>query len=228
MPFMINDPTWILIIPAMIFALWAQFKVKSTFNKYGKISSSRRITGAQVAKYLLSQNGISQVEVTRVAGSLTDHYDPRNLKLALSEDVFDSTSLAAIGVAAHETGHAIQHHQGYLPIRLRNSVVPVVNIGSFMAMPLFILGLFMASPKLMDIGILLFLGVILFHALTLPVELNASIRAIRILSEGHYLVGDEITGAKKVLQAAAMTYIAAAAMAVMQLIRLLILRGNRD
>jgi len=225
---MINDPTWILIIPAMIFALWAQFKVKSTFNKYGKISSSRRITGAQVAKYLLSQNGISQVEVTRVAGSLTDHYDPRNLKLALSEDVFDSTSLAAIGVAAHETGHAIQHHQGYLPIRLRNSVVPVVNIGSFMAMPLFILGLFMASPKLMDIGILLFLGVILFHALTLPVELNASIRAIRILSEGHYLVGDEITGAKKVLQAAAMTYIAAAAMAVMQLIRLLILRGNRD
>lgn len=228
MPYFFNDPTWIMIIPALIFALWAQFRVKSTFKKYSSVPSSRRITGAQVAKYLLSQNGITQVEVVRVAGHLTDHYDPKNMKLALSDDVFDSTSLAAIGVAAHETGHAIQHQQGYLPIRLRNSVVPVANIGSFMAIPLFFLGMFIASPNLMDIGILLFMGVIIFHAVTLPVEFNASMRAISILSQGQYLVGDEIIGAKKVLRAAAMTYIAAAAMAVMQLIRLLIMRGNRD
>ncbi len=222
------DPTMILMIPALIFAFWAQWKVKSTFSRYSEVISTRRLTAAQAARYILQQNGIHEVEIIHVSGSLTDHYDPRNKKLALSDDVYNSTSIAAIGVAAHEAGHAIQHHEGYAPIQLRNLILPVANLGSWLAFPIFFIGIFFSVSGLMDIGIIFFIGVILFHIITLPVEFNASSRAISILREGNFLNTEEITGAKKVLNAAAMTYLSSAAMAVLQLIRLLILRGNRD
>ncbi len=222
------DPTYILLIPALIFAIWAQFKVKSTFNKFSQISTRRNVTGKQIAEYILSQFGVYDVNVEPIRGELTDHYDPKEKVVRLSEPVYNSTSIAAIGVAAHECGHAIQHKVGYVPIKLRNAIVPVVNFTSWMAFPLFFIGFFFRGKMLMDLGILFFLGVVIFHAITLPVELNASWRALKILQTSQYLIGDEIKGAKKVLTAAAMTYIAATAMAIMQLVRLLILRDSRD
>lgn len=222
------DPTMVLILPAFALALWAQFRVKSTFAKYSEIPSRRGMTGAQVANSILERNRLD-VAVEPIEGSLTDHYDPRDKTLRLSEDVYGSRSIAALGVAAHETGHAIQHAHHYLPLQLRSNLVPVANFGSTLAMPLFLIGLFFpAASFLMDIGILLFTFAVVFALVTLPVEFDASSRAIQVLSQQGYLAPDEIDSARKVLNAAAWTYVASAAMAILQLVRLLILRGQRE
>jgi len=224
------DATMILIVPALLLALWAQYKVKSTFSKYSKVPASCGLTGGQVAERLLRDGGIPEVEVEGIAGSLTDHYDPRIRKLRLSESIYANKSVAALGVAAHEAGHALQHKQAFGAFQLRQSIVPVANLGSTLAFPLFLVGMFMGSGGrfLMDLGILLFSGAVLFSVVTLPVEFNASSRALALLQNRGYLVQTEVDQAKKVLSAAALTYVAATAMAVLQLVRLLILRGERD
>jgi Zn-dependent membrane protease YugP len=222
------DSTMFLLLPALLFAGWAQMKVQSTFAKYSGVTTRRGITADQVARMLLDRFGLTSVPVKRVGGRLTDHYDPRDRTLSLSDAVYGNTSIAAIGVAAHEVGHAIQHSEGYAPLALRNNIVPVVNIGSSLAIPLFFIGFLFSGPVLMDFGILLFLGVIIFHLITLPVEYNASSRAVAILGQTGALSGDELQGAGKVLSAAAWTYVAATLMAVMQLVRLLALRSSRD
>lgn len=214
----------IYVLPALILAMYAQAKVSSTFNKYSRVISRRGITAAEVAETILRTNGISYVTVERVAGNLTDHFDPRSNTLRLSDSVYSSTSVAAIGVAAHEAGHAIQHSQGYLPIKLRNTVLPVANIGSTLAFPLAILGIILGLGIFVEIGIILFSAVVAFQIVTLPVEFNASRRAIRILETNYILDEEETHGAKKVLQAAALTYVAAAATAIGNLLRLLSLR----
>ena len=226
--FYYNDPTFLLLIPAMLLALYAQFKVKSTFDKYSKVAASRGLTGAEVGRKLLDAAGLRSVPVQSVAGELTDHYDPRDKTLHLSQPVHDSNSVAAIGVVAHEVGHAIQDVQSYAPLALRNNFVPVANLGSQLAIPLFFLGIILSYPLLMDIGIIAFSLAVAFQVITLPVEFNASSRAIKILSDGGYLTSSEIPLAKSVLNAAALTYVAATAVAVLNLIRLLMLRGRRD
>lgn len=227
-PYSFFDSTMLLLIPAVLLAAWAQFRVKSTFDRYSQIGARRGVTADQVARMLLDRFGLTSVPVQRVSGHLTDHYDPRGRTLALSDSVYSNASIAAIGVAAHEVGHAIQHSDGYAPLGIRNSIVPVVNIGSTLAMPLFFAGLFFQGATwLMDIGILLFLGVLIFHLITLPVEFNASSRAVTLLGQTGALSGDELQGASKVLNAAAWTYIAATVMALMQLLRLLALRASR-
>lgn len=224
------DPTYILIIPALILALYAQFKVQSTFEKYLRVRASSNLTGAQVARELLDKNQLYDVPVEITPGHLSDHYDPRRRVLRLSPDVYHGRSLAALGVAAHETGHAIQHANEYIPLNIRNAVFPVASFGSSLAFPLFFIGLLMGRGGvfLMDLGILLFSAAVLFQVLTLPVEFNASGRALHMLEGGGYLSrGAEVSGARKVLSAAALTYLAATAMAVLQLLRLLVLRGSR-
>ena len=221
------DPTFIIMIPAIIFAVYAQAKVKSTFSKYLRVQSKKGYTGAQVAQYMLHSNGIDDVQIEMVAGVLSDHYDPRRKRLRLSQDVYMGTSIASISVAAHEVGHAIQHARGYAPLKIRNSLVPVANIGSSMAWIFITVG-FIISPALLDIGIMLFIGAVLFQVMTLPVEFNASSRAINELGSSHIIYADEIPYSKKVLSAAALTYVAATASAVLQLIRLLLIRNQRD
>ena len=222
------DPSMLLLIPALILAMWAQSRVKSVFARYSQVAARRGVTGSQVARDLLDRFGLGNVPVNPVAGNLTDHYDPRKKTLNLSESVYNSPSIAAIGVAAHEGGHAIQDNTNYAPLRIRNAIVPVVNIGSTLAFPLFFIGLLMQGPTLMNIGILLFLGVIVFHLVTLPVEFDASKRALRVLADTGSLSSDEISGAGAVLKAAAWTYISATIMAFAQLLRLLLLRGSRS
>lgn len=225
------DPTMMFLIPALLLAMWAQMRVKSVFARYSDVGSRRGTTAASVARALLDRFGLSGVPVNRVAGNLTDHYDPRDKSLSLSDAVYGSTSIAAIGVAAHEVGHAIQDSVDYSPLKIRNAIVPVVGIGSTMAFPLFFIGILFRGQMLMDLGILLFLGVILFHLVTLPVEFDASSRALRVLADTGILSTDEIDGAGAVLKAASWTYVAATVMAFAQLIRLLFLRGmfgNRD
>lgn len=218
----------IFILPALIIAMWAQAKVNSTFNKYSKVLNSKGLTGAEVSRNILANYGIGDVVVERVNGNLTDHYDPRSNVIRLSDSVYSSTSVAALGVAAHETGHAIQHNLGYLPIKLRNAVLPVANLGSSLAVPLVILGIILSFPSLVDFGIILFGAVVAFQLVTLPVEFNASRRAIAILEGQGILDGEELKGSKKVLSAAAMTYVAAAITAIANLLRLLVLRGRDD
>jgi Zn-dependent membrane protease YugP len=222
------DSTMLLLLPALLFAGWAQMKVQSTFARYSRVSARRGVTADQVARTLLDRFGLTSVPVKRVGGQLTDHYNPRDKTLSLSDAVYGNSSIAAIGVAAHEVGHAIQHSGGYVPLALRNNIVPVVNIGSSLAMPLFFIGFLFRGPVLMNLGIFLFLGVIVFHLITLPVEYDASARAVAILGQTGALSGDELQGAKSVLSAAAWTYVAATLMAVMQLVRLLALRNSRD
>lgn len=220
-----------LVILAFIFSIYAQFKVKSTFSKYSKVRNKRGYTGAQVAMQMLMNAGIDDVSVERVRGSLTDHYDPRTNTLRLSEDVYSSTSIAALGVAAHETGHAMQHNKGYAPLALRSIFVPISSLGSKLAFPLIIFGAFLnnnSGYKLIVIGILMFALAVAFTLITLPVEFNASSRAIAILQEDGFLDTDEIGGAKKVLSAAAMTYVAAAIAAVAQLLRLVAIFSRRN
>lgn len=224
------DPTWFLLIPALILALWAQSKVSSTFARYSRVRSRRGMTGAQVARALLNEAGLPDVGVEPIGGNLTDHYDPRQRVVRLSQGVYQSDSLAALGVAAHETGHAIQHARGYAPLGFRNSLFPVANLGSTLAFPLFLVGFFFGRSGLwlMDLGILLFTAALVFQIVTLPVELNASRRAVALLEGGGYLAPEETDGAWRVLSAAAWTYVAAALMALLQLVRLLVLRGSRD
>ena len=201
-------------------------RVKSSYKKYSQINSSQGYTGAKVAEYLLRQNGVTDVQVEAVEGTLSDHYDPKAKKVRLSAQNYKSSSLAALAVSAHEVGHAIQHSKGYVPLQIRHSILPVTNLGSWAAFPLFFIGFFFQYPMLMDLGIIFFAGVVLFHFVTLPVEYNASSRALAILENNGLLVSNEVTGAKKVLNAAALTYVAATAVSLIHLIRLIILRGD--
>lgn len=223
------DPTWILVIIGAVLSMAASAKVNSTFNKYSRVRSMTGMTGAQAAVRLLNSQGIYDVQVQAVRGQLTDHYDPRTKTVNLSESVYDSTSVAAIGVAAHECGHAMQDNLGYVPLRIRAAIVPVANIGSQAAFPIIILGVIiggLASP-LVNIGILLFSLAVLFQLVTLPVEINASRRAVTLLGQVGILGDQEVGQTRKVLGAAALTYVAALAASVLQLLRLLLLFGGR-
>lgn len=222
------DPTMVLLIPALILSFYAQMKVSSTFKKYSQVSSVSGRNGSQLARMLLDRAGLSNVRIEHIAGQLSDHYDPRDQVLRLSDSVYGSTSVAALGVAAHEVGHAIQHGEQYAPLILRNSIVPVVNFASMASFPLLLIGLFIARP-LAIVGVLLFTAVVIFQLITLPVEFNASRRAVTLLADGGYIYGDEIPAVKKVLGAAALTYVAAALVSLLNLLRFLILIGfNRD
>lgn len=222
------DITYIIfIIPALLFGIWAQISVQSAFSKYSRVPSARGYTGAEVAKLLLEQNGIYDVTIRHISGSLTDNFNPREKTLNLSDDVYNSTSVAAIGVAAHETGHAIQHAVGYRPIKWREAIIPVTQLGSWAYFPIILLGIVFSSQTLVNVGILLFATIALFQLVTLPVEFNASNRAIATLENNGILYGSEITGAKAVLRAAALTYVAALVSALAQLLRLLVIFGGR-
>ncbi len=220
---------FVYIVPALIVTMIAQFRVKSTFEKYSRISTARNMTGAQAASSVAQFGGAPGVQVQRISGSLTDHFDPRDNTISLSDQVYSSTSIAALGVAAHEAGHAIQHAQGYLPNKIRTVLVPITNFGSRLAVPLIIVGLFLPVQYdfVVNLGIALYSFAVLFQLATLPVEFNASFRAIRALDEAGILYPDELEGAKKVLRAAAMTYLAASFTAIMSLLRLLVIAGNR-
>jgi len=222
------DPTFILLIPALLLALYAQYKVRSTYEHFSQVPSAWGRTGAWVARDILRHNDLDEVEVEEGHGFLSDHYDPRSRTVRLSPHNYASTSIAALSVAAHEVGHAIQHKRGYAPLQFRHAFLPLANLGSTLAIPIFIVGLIFSAPKLMDIGIFLFTGVVLFQVITLPVEFNASKRALQQLQSRGYLRPDEVEAARKVLKAAALTYVAAATVAVMHLIRLLLLRGARE
>ena len=218
------DPTYAILIPGLLVSLWAQCRVDSVTRKYARVSAR---CGAELAQRLLHEEGIDDVTVERIGGNLTDHYDPSTRTLRLSQGVADSTSLTALGVAAHETGHAFQHRDAYKPLVLRTAVVPTVNIGSNLSWPLFLIGLIFNWQPLITLGIVFFLLTVLFTLITLPVEFNASKRAMTALSSGGYLDADELDGAGRVLKAAAMTYVAAALTAVLQLLRLLALSNRR-
>ena len=223
------DPTYMLIIISALISLFAQFLVNSRFSKYSRVRSRSGMTGAQAAERILQSQGIYDVAIQRVSGKLTDHYDPRNKTLNLSDAVYASTSVAAVGVAAHECGHALQHARGYAPLSFRSALVPVANIGSQLSWLFIILGIFFGgSHTLIMIGILMFSAAVLVQLVTLPVEFNASGRALKLLSETGILQKDEVSDTRKVLSAAALTYVAAAATAVLQLLRLLRLFGGND
>ncbi len=217
----------ILLLPALILSLWAQWKVNSAFQKYSQIPNMRHITGADAARKILNVAGVSAVSVNHIGGNLTDNFNPRNKNLNLSDGVYGQGSIAAVGIAAHEAGHAIQHANGYAGIKLRNLILPLAQISSSAAMPLFFLGLLLSIGPLVDVGIILFSAAVLFQIVTLPVEFNASRRAIKMIREADILSEEEIGGAKRVLSAAAMTYVASAAMAALQLIRLIGISGRR-
>jgi hypothetical protein len=222
----------IILIPAIIFAMVAQASVKNNFAKYSKIRNYRNMSGAEAARRILDKNGLNTVVINRVPGNLSDNYNPANRTLNLSQEVYDGKSISSVSVACHEVGHAIQHSKNYIPLKLRNSIVPAVNFASSAAWPLIILGIIMSSQSVMggvlfNIGVITFMVVVAFHLVTLPVELNASSRAIGEMREAYIITDEEITGAKKVLRAAAMTYVAALAVAVANLVRILLIRGNR-
>ena len=221
------DPTYLILIPAILISAWAQFKVSSTFNKYSTVRSINGYTGAQVARILLNDAGLQEVEIQQVPGRLSDHYDPRAKVLRLSSDVYGSTSVASIGVAAHEVGHAIQDKESYSALVFRNAIVPVVNFSSSLSWILFFIGILFSYSTLVTIGIILFSVVVLFQLVTLPVEFNASSRALKLLEARGILYDKEVDGARKVLSAAALTYVAATLMAVLQLVRLIAI-SNRN
>jgi len=218
---------FILVVPALIFSIYAQMKVKNTFSRYSKVPNRRGFTGADVARYILDSNGLGEVQVQSVRGQLTDHYDPGKKVVRLSGPVYSSTSVAALGVAAHETGHAIQHKTGYGPLALRTNLVPIAGIGSSAGPYLAIFGLIFGLPVLVNIGIILFTLAVAFYLVTLPVEFNASKRAISTLESSGILTVEEIEPAKKVLKAAAMTYVASATVAMANLLRLILLANRR-
>ncbi len=231
-----GDWTVLVLIPAAIFALIAQIKVQSTFNKYNKIGSSRGLTGAEAARRILDKNGLYDIKIERIRGHLTDHFDPRTNVIRLSDSTYSSTGISAIGVAAHEAGHAVQHAVGYLPIRLRAAIIPVTRIGSALAMPVFLLGLLLAQfgyvegemgGIIMSVGIMLFSLTALFQLITLPTEFNASRRAIEVLEESELLYGEELKGARRVLSAAAMTYVAALISSLATILRLVLIANRR-
>ena len=221
------DTSILILLPAILFALWAQSRVKSTYAKYSK--EFARLTGAEAARMVLEMNGVNDVTIEPVAGELTDHFDPKTNTIRLSKGVYDVTSVAAVGVAAHEAGHAVQYAVGYSPIKLRTAIIPVTQIGSTLSWPILLVGLLLGSETLAMAGVLLFCAVVLFQLVTLPVEFNASNRALDTLSASGYLQEEQLAGAGKVLRAAAMTYVAALAQALAQLLRLLMIanRGNR-
>ncbi len=232
MPYYYFDWTYLILIPAVILSLWAQFNVNRTFQKYAKVHSRRGSTGAEIARKILDMNGLYGVQVERIPGNLSDHFDPRANVVRLSDATYASGSVGAIGVAAHEVGHAIQHATGYAPIRLRNSIVPVVNLCNVLSMPILLVGLLFGGaggmfPSFIDIGILLFSATVLFQLITLPVEFNASNRALATLRNQHLLEEEEAKGAAAVLRAAALTYVAAAVSSILSLLRLILLFGNR-
>lgn len=216
----------LLVLPAIIISLYAQIKVKTAFSKYSKCYAS--VTGAQAARIVLTNAGITNVSVERVAGNLTDHYDPRTNVIRLSDSVYDSMTVSAVGVACHEAGHAVQYAVGYKPIKLRAAIIPVTNIGSYLSWPLLLIGLIFNFPQLITLGILLFGLVVLFQLVTLPVEFNASARALKAIKEQAIFTDEEqLNGAKSVLSAAAMTYVAALLVSLAQLLRLILLFGKR-
>ena len=223
------DPTYILVLIGAVLSLWASATVKSTYNKYSRVYSYSGLTGAQAAAQILRQAGIYDVRIEHVSGNLTDHYDPKARVLRLSDSVYGSNSVAAIGVAAHECGHAIQHARGYAPLTIRGAIVPVVNFASNASWILIMLGLFMTSTtSLLKIGILLFATTVVFQLITLPVEFNASHRALIQIENLGIVTRDERRESKKVLDAAALTYVAAAASAILQLLRLITIANRRD
>ena len=231
-----GDTTILVLIPAMIFAFWAQIRVNSTFKKYAKIPSRRGLTGAEAARRVLDANGLRHITIERVHGHLTDHFDPTAGVIRLSDATYASTSVAAIGVAAHEAGHAVQHAEGYVPIKVRSAIIPLTRFGSFLAMPLFLIGLFLGSGSylgygigtiFMVTGILFFSFSTLFQLVTLPTEFNASARAMKALEDGGLLTADELPAARATLSAAAMTYVAALASSLASLLRLILIFNRR-
>lgn len=221
----------VFIVPCVILSLFCQFKVQSNFSKYSRIPNSRHMTGAQAAEYVLRHNGVTGVVIEHVSGSLTDHFDPRSNVIRLSDSVYSSMSVAAIGVAAHEAGHAVQHANGYIPNKICSAILPIANIGSKLSWILILIGLIFYAKIgtiLLNIGIILFSASVLFTVATLPVEFDASRRALRCFRETNLIVGEEYDGAKKVLQAAAMTYVASAVTSIMQLLRLIFISRRRN
>jgi len=221
------DSTIIILLPAIILTLYAQYKVKTVYIKYSKILAKSGLTGKEVAQELLLQNDLRNIKIEPIEGKLSDHYDPRRKRLSLSHEVYYGKSLAAQGIVAHEIGHAIQDSVNYFPLTIRSNLVPVTNIGSRMAIPLFLIGFLFSLPGLMDIGIIAFSLAVLFQVVTLPVEFDASKRAVNLLIKENIISDIEIDSVKKILNAAALTYVAAAAVAVMQLLRLIVLRNRR-
>ena len=228
MPYLYIDSWYIiLVVPAMLLAFWAQINVNSTFSRYSKVTAPSGMTGAESARRVLEANGVVGVRIERISGNLTDHFDPKTNTIRLSENVYDATTVSAVGVAAHEAGHAVQYAVGYSPMKLRAAIIPATNIGSQLAMPLVLLGLILSSAMLVDIGILAFSMSTLFQLVTLPVEFNASRRAVATL-ESSCVSDTEVKGAKAVLRAAALTYVAALAVSLASLLRLILLFGGRN
>lgn len=221
------DPTYVLVIIAFLLTLFASMGVKSTFSKYNDVRSSRGITAASAARQILDANGLQNIRIEHVSGDLTDHYSPNENVIRLSDSTYNSTSVAAIGVAAHECGHAVQHQVGYVPIKIRNGIVPTVNVCNTLSMPIFIIGLILGLGRLAMVGAILFGAVLVFQLVTLPTEINASRRAMKTLESMYLLEGDELTGARKTLTAAAMTYVAAVASTALQFLRLVLLANRR-
>ena len=224
------DPTYMLVILGVIICMMASAKMNSTFNKYSRVRNHSGMTGREAAEEILRRAGIYDVRVEHISGNLTDHYDPRSKVLRLSDATYNSTSVAAMGVAAHECGQAVQHETGYVPLKIRGALVPIANFGSTIAWPLIIIGLFFnsrSSALFLNLGILAFSLAVLFQIVTLPVEFNASNRAIRVLGSSGMLYEDEVKATRKVLTAAALTYVAGAASAILQLLRIILLTGNR-
>lgn len=217
----------ILVVPALMLAIWAQVQVKTTYRKYSRVPNSRGMTGAYAAQAVLNFYGITDVRIERVSGNLTDHYDPRSKVIRLSDGVYNSSTVAAIGIACHEAGHAAQHAENYAPIKIRNAIIPVCNIGSMIGIPLALIGWIFSFSILIYVGLGLYAAVFIFQVATLPVEFNASRRAIKVIDETQLLRDDEIGGAKKVLAAAAMTYVASMMVALANLLRLLLRFSNR-
>ena len=226
------DPTMVLVLPALIFAFWAQWKVQSTYQKFAKVPAANGHTGREIALAIMQRNGVADVSVQPVEGVLSDHYDPRSKVVSLSRQNYEDRSIASIAVAAHEVGHVLQHAEGYVPLQFRTAIAPVAGFGSMLAFPLFFIGVIFripgVSPVLMDLGILFFTGAVLFQVVTLPVEFDASRRALVQLSSSGAVMPEEVAQAKKVLDAAALTYVAAAAMAALQLLRLVLIRNSRN
>ncbi len=219
--------TGIIMIPVFLFALACQASVKSNYKKYSQVFSQRNITGAQAAQMLLMANGVRDVRITPISGTLTDHFNPKTNEICLSQGVFGSTSIAAIGIACHEAGHACQYAQGYSPLTFRNAIISVTNLGTYLGVPLALIGMFLNSDPLIYIGLILYSTIVVFQLITLPVEFNASKRALETIQSQSMLTADEYVGAKKVLTAAALTYVAALASALGTLLRLLLLVSGR-
>lgn len=229
MPFFYLDYYYlILVVPTLIFAVFTQIWLKNTYKKYSGLRNARGLTGADAAMNVLRHYQIYDVKIEHISGRMTDHYDPRTKVIRLSDGVYNGTSIAAVGIACHEAGHAAQHANGYVPIKIRNAIIPICNIGSMAGIPLAIIGLFLSSELLINVGLLLYSFVAIFQLATLPVEFNASARAISVIKDSGMLMADEVPGARKMLTAAAMTYVAALATSLANLLRLLLIFGRRN